>query len=188
MQAVTHLQADKDCGIIHKKRVPGFVPASLKGAFRMFNTSDRVRYAKPQMIEVICQLRFPTILSIEAREPVDFQERIRRIYPLYGRNIEKLPPKVTGQPGNMKLEEQPNVTNYQFATADSSWRVNMTKNFISSPRTAIRSGRISPESSTRCWLISSKFISPRISSASACVISTPSPAATSGWTESRSPR
>ena len=31
----------------------------------------------------------------------------------------------------MKLEEQPNVTNYQFATADSSWRVNMTKNFIS---------------------------------------------------------
>lgn len=132
MQAVTHLQADKDCGIIHnKKRVPGFVPASLKGAFRMFNTSDRVRYAKPQMIEVICQLRFPTILSIEAREPVDFQERIRRIYPLYGRNIEKLPPKVTGQPGNMKLEEQPNVTNYQFATADSSWRVNMTKNFIS---------------------------------------------------------
>lgn len=97
----------------------------------MFNASDRVRYAKPQMIEVICQLRFPTILSIEAREPVDFQERIRRIYPLYGRNIEKLPPKVSGQPGNMKLEEQPNVTNYQFATSDSSWRVNMTKNFIS---------------------------------------------------------
>ena len=39
----------------------------------MFSMEDRVQYAKPQIMEVICQLRFPTILSIGAKEPVDFQ-------------------------------------------------------------------------------------------------------------------
>ncbi|MCC8091141.1 MAG: hypothetical protein LIO55_07135, partial [Oscillospiraceae bacterium] len=28
-------------------------------------------YEKNQLIEVICQLRFPTILSIEAKEPAE---------------------------------------------------------------------------------------------------------------------
>ena len=39
-------------------------------------SSDNRRYAygKSQLIEVICQLRFPTILSIDTREPADFQE------------------------------------------------------------------------------------------------------------------
>ena len=73
----------------------------------MFLECERVRYAKPQLLEVICQLRFPTILSISAKEPAEFQELIRNEYPRYSRNIEKLPPKVSGQPGNMKLEEQP---------------------------------------------------------------------------------
>ena len=34
----------------------------------------RYAYGKAQLIEVICQLRFPTILSIDTREPADFQE------------------------------------------------------------------------------------------------------------------
>lgn len=43
-------------------------------------SSDNRRYAygKSQLIEVICQLRFPTILSIDTREPADFQETVRR--------------------------------------------------------------------------------------------------------------
>ena len=43
-------------------------------------SSDNRRYAygKSQLIEVICQLRFPTILSIDTREPADFQETARR--------------------------------------------------------------------------------------------------------------
>ena len=73
-----------------------------KGAFSMFLECERVRYAKPQLLEVICQLRFPTILSISAKEPAEFQELIRSEYPRYSRNVEKLPPKVSGQPGNMK--------------------------------------------------------------------------------------
>ena len=96
----------------------------------MFYDTDRVIYAKPQIMEVICQLRFPRILSISAREPAEFQELIRSDFPRYSRNIEKLPPKVTGQPGAMRLEEQPNVTNYQFLSADGRWKVNLTDAFI----------------------------------------------------------
>ena len=96
----------------------------------MFSETERVQYRKPQLLEVICQLRFPLILSISAREPAEFQDLIRGSYPQYTRNVEKLPPKVLGQPGNMKLEEQPYVINYQFLSADGRWKVNMTNGFI----------------------------------------------------------
>ena len=56
----------------------------------MFYEADRVVYAKPQLLEVICQLRFPTILSISAKEPAEFQELIRSDIPRYSRNIEKV--------------------------------------------------------------------------------------------------
>ena len=62
----------------------------------MFSASERVLYGKRQLIEVICQLRFPTILSISAKEPAEFQEAIRAEFPRYARNLEKLPPKVIG--------------------------------------------------------------------------------------------
>lgn len=96
----------------------------------MFYETDRVVYGKPQLMEVVCQLRFPTILSISAKEPAEFQELIRSAFPRYARNIEKLPPKLSGQPGNMKLQEQPEVINYQFLSADGKWKVNLTNGFI----------------------------------------------------------
>lgn len=96
----------------------------------MFYETDRVVYAKPQLLEVICQLRFPTILSISAKEPAEFQELIRGEFPRYSRNLEKVPPKVLGQPGNMKFEEQPDVVNYQFLSGDGRWKVNLTNSFI----------------------------------------------------------
>lgn len=96
----------------------------------MFLDTERVQYAKPQLLEVICQLRFPTILSIGAREPVDFQELIRQEFPRYSRNLEKMPPKLSGRPGNMKVQEQPEVVNYQFLSADGRWKVNLTNGFL----------------------------------------------------------
>ena len=42
----------------------------------MFSNDERVIYAKRQLVEVICQLRFPEILKIDVSEPADFQERI----------------------------------------------------------------------------------------------------------------
>lgn len=39
----------------------------------MFMECEHVHYAKAQLAEVICQLRFPTILRIGASEPADFR-------------------------------------------------------------------------------------------------------------------
>ena len=39
----------------------------------LFDRDDRWSYARPQLQEVICQLRFPTILSINEKAPADYQ-------------------------------------------------------------------------------------------------------------------
>lgn len=96
----------------------------------MLQDCERVQYQKAPLLEVICQLRFPTILSISAKEPAEFQELIRGDFPRYSKNLEKLPPKVMNGPNGVKVEEQPTVTNYQFLAADGRWKVNLTNSFI----------------------------------------------------------
>ena len=82
----------------------------------MFSQEPHCIYEKNPLFEVICQLRFPEILSIETELPAQFQEAIRDIFPIYSCVKE-------GQPG-----KQTNL--YQFATADKIWRVNLTSKFI----------------------------------------------------------
>lgn len=86
-------------------------------------SSDNQRYAyrKAQLVEVICQLRFPTILSIETREPADFQETIRDAFPRYLCQVEKLTP-VEGAAQTVK--------NHTFLSEDGSYKLSLTKDFI----------------------------------------------------------
>lgn len=97
----------------------------------MFSREDRCVYRNNQLQEVICQLRFPEILTIGANVPVAFQEAIRDEYPQYTARKEVAAPKITGTPGNFNLENAPATVNYQFASADGVWRVNLTSKFIS---------------------------------------------------------
>lgn len=97
----------------------------------MFSTEKRCRYGANQLTDVICQFRFPEILSIEANMPVDFQEAIREQYPIFQRRMEIPAPKITGQPGQFRLENQPGTINCQFSSLDHAWRVNLTSRFIS---------------------------------------------------------
>ena len=97
----------------------------------MFSNEPRCHYRRNQLGEVICQLRFPEILSIEAKAPVDFQDAIREEFPQFQRRQETPAPKITGVPGSMTLQNQPTTTNYQFVSADGVWRVNLTSKFIS---------------------------------------------------------
>jgi uncharacterized protein (TIGR04255 family) len=83
----------------------------------MFSLESRCVYEKNQLAEVICQLRFPEILSIETQVPDAFQEAIRSVFPLYQARKEGIPGKQN--------------TNYQFMTADGKFRVNLTSTFIS---------------------------------------------------------
>ena len=97
----------------------------------MFSHEQRCIYQNNQLAEVICQLRFPEILSIGAKLPVDFQEVIRDEFPVYGTRKEMPAPRISGTPGNFSIEKQEPITNYQFASADGVWRVNLTSRFIS---------------------------------------------------------
>ena len=97
----------------------------------MFSHEQRCIYSNNQLAEVICQLRFPEILTIGAKLPVDFQEAIRVEFPVYSSRKEMPAPKISGTPGNLSIEKQEPTINYQFASADGVWRVNLTSKFIS---------------------------------------------------------
>ena len=97
----------------------------------MFSNESRCIYHRNQLGEVICQLRFPEILAISAKLPVDFQEAIRSDFPQYAARKEAPAPKLTGVPGNLTLEKQEPTINYSFTSADGIWRVNLTGKFIS---------------------------------------------------------
>lgn len=88
-------------------------------------------FERHQLVEVICQLRFPTILSINSKEPADFQDAIRSMFPRYAVRKEQLPPKLVnpGTPG-AKLEPSAPVNNHHFISVDGRWKLNLTKDFI----------------------------------------------------------
>lgn len=90
----------------------------------MFEKLDRYLYGKNQLSEVICQLRFPTILTIGANEPVEFQEAVRGVFPQYlvSKDQPATPPGAAAAPAT--------VTNYHFVSADHTWRLNLTAHFI----------------------------------------------------------
>jgi uncharacterized protein (TIGR04255 family) len=97
----------------------------------MFSSQERCQYRHNQLADVICQLRFPEILTIDANPPVDFQEEIRVAFPIYSSRIETPAPKLRGTPGNLHVEKHASINNYQFASTDGCWRVNLTSGFIS---------------------------------------------------------
>lgn len=89
----------------------------------MFSSEKRCHYHNSPLAEVICQLRFPQILTINANAPADFQEMIRDRFPKYSANTEKPSHQITGQ-------VQTPIVNYQFSSQDSLWRVNLTSGSI----------------------------------------------------------
>lgn len=96
----------------------------------MFSHDERCIYRAHQLADVICQLRFPEILSIGTTVPDKFQEAIRDEFPQYIKRQEMPAPKLAGTPGNLAVQKPEPVINHQFSSADGVWRVNMTKDFI----------------------------------------------------------
>ena len=79
-------------------------------------------YEKCQLMEVICQLRYPTILNIDTKEPADFQDTVRAVFPRYVCQIEQ-PPAAPGT-------EPQEVKNHNFVSEDGAYKLSLTKNFI----------------------------------------------------------
>lgn len=92
---------------------------------------ERVIYQRNPLIEVVCQLRFPTILKISNQEPVDFQEEVRFEYPLF--EVDKsisMPAelfKLVQQIGSSLTIQN---TTYNFKSEDLKWQLSINKDFI----------------------------------------------------------
>jgi uncharacterized protein (TIGR04255 family) len=103
-----------------------------------FPNSQRFFYQKNPLAEVVCQLRFPPILLIDKTSPSDFQELIRKEYPLYVEQTEigeNLPREIDSQlPNEITniISFRPSAhKNYRFTSYDEHWHINLTNNFIS---------------------------------------------------------
>lgn len=97
----------------------------------MLSREERCLYRSHQLVDVICQLRFPEILTVGTTVPDKFQEAIRSEFPQYSKRQEMAAPKMSGTPGNMTMQKPEPTINHQFVSADGIWRVNLTSKFIS---------------------------------------------------------
>lgn len=91
----------------------------------------RVRYEKSPLVEVIFQLRFPTILSINSNQPVGFQEKIRERYPFFEDQLEEFGDVVVNpQLKAAAMRKTGENKNYAFISADNLTKINLTPSFI----------------------------------------------------------
>lgn len=93
-------------------------------------------YRRNPLRQVICQLRFPPILRIDARVPDEFQDIIRDVFPDYTEREEldiniprelqrNIPREVLD-----RLLQAPPTKNYEFKSEDGDWKVNLTRTFL----------------------------------------------------------
>ena len=92
----------------------------------LFADNTRYSYVNSPLIEVICQLRFPTILSIGSTEPAQFQEAVRSDFPRYAARQDQQSVRVV----DGKVEQPAPITNYNFISTDGLWKINLTQNFV----------------------------------------------------------
>ncbi len=101
----------------------------------IFPDAPRVLYERNTLDTVICQLRFPQILRIEAEDPVAFQERIRSEYPLLNTRAQLdlgsvLPAEIAKVVSeNMPLPLRQGRA-YDFTSPDDKWKATLTGTFI----------------------------------------------------------
>lgn len=97
----------------------------------MYSMEERVHYEKNQLMNVICQLRFPRILTIGSKEPADFQEAVRKHFPRYSFKTETPPPIPVNQGGKITVQNREPIRNYSFSSLDGKESLNLTDGFLS---------------------------------------------------------
>ena len=97
-----------------------------------FPESPRVIYGKNPLVEVICQLRFPTILRIGRDQPADFQERVRQQYPLYALEDRpaELPKELASILAHVGLPRPSAGVAHRFETPDSQRLISLCQDFV----------------------------------------------------------
>lgn len=98
-----------------------------------FPVADRVIYEHNPLSEVICQVRFPPVLRIDAESPAKFQESIRAEYPNYeAKSPVKLPTNVPPQLAEIFASELPagGQRTHEFGSRDGVWKLSLTRSFL----------------------------------------------------------
>lgn len=98
-----------------------------------FPETPRAIYERNPLTEVICQLRFPTILRIASEPPAELQERLRDLYPVFRQNqgptIQGMPPEVSRILADLPVQ-LPTEPSYAFETEDGSRTINLSREFV----------------------------------------------------------
>lgn len=92
--------------------------------------SERVIYERNPLIQVACQLRFPPILKISHQEPVEFQERVRSLYPLFETASTQISSEISQVIQQIGLPFRSDIS-YNFRSEDAKWQLSMGRDFIS---------------------------------------------------------
>lgn len=96
--------------------------------------SQRVIYGNNPLERVICQVRFPPILKIDATLPDDFQESIRFTFPKYEEKMSgpDLPDNLVSQLPDEVARVLPigSRKTYEFSSSDGEWTVALTRDFV----------------------------------------------------------
>ncbi len=97
----------------------------------VFPETSRVIYEKNPLFEVVCQLRFPSILRIDAEPPANFQDGIRSQYPiLREKPASDLPKDLPPMIARLVANELTGSAGYDFVSEDEEWTVGLTKDFV----------------------------------------------------------
>ena len=136
----------------------------------LFAEYDRCQYARSPLVEVICQLRFPAILTINTKEPAEFQEAVRHGFPRYAARKEQLPPKVTGlgHPQSRSSEQRPLSSTTALSLPTACGKSISPRTSSRCPPSGTPSGRTLPSGWTSLWRSSFRCTSPPSSSAWGC--------------------
>lgn len=103
-----------------------------------FDKDKRVKFRRSPLDEVICQLRFPTILKIDQNLPVDFQSLIEERFPYVNDGIDMSEPIETRFSGGQELSFNVAINSlqqqrkfYSFSNEDNDTSVMLTRNSLS---------------------------------------------------------
>ena len=100
-----------------------------------FPEAKQAIYKRNLLDEVICQVRFPTILKIDTEIPAAFQEVLRSVYPNLRESSELLfdVRLASSQSPTEELQQvhgSRDIKNYEFVSEDGKWKVNLTRSFL----------------------------------------------------------
>ena len=96
----------------------------------LFPDKPRVVYGKRPTEEVICQLRFPTILRIEAEPPIAFQDRVRGQYPVLTEKKHDFLPIPQQMMSLLGVDFRVGKPAFEFASEDGKWKFTLAGDFV----------------------------------------------------------